>query len=452
MIGLIPLLLLVAFAIIALLFDMFSFRWWSKIAGYTGIVTATASVFLVWGKRGDYLHGLLSLDAKGIYASIIILVFTFMVFLLGDGYDIRLGMMEGEFYVLFLLASAGAVVMVTSGHLLVIFTGMEILSIASYALAALRRDDLSQEAAIKYAILGVLSSVFFVAGMALYFGETGTLMLSPKAIANPSSLMTAAGILLFSGLMFKASLVPFHIWTPDVYQGSPTPVTAFFSVVTKVGAFLALLRLSGLLINPVLRWGLIVSIVLTVVYGNFVALRQRDVKRLMAYSSISHAGYMAMALLLGEMGGWTLLFYLTVYGFMNLGAFSVITSLVEHNDLDDYRELSRASAPLAAGMAFFMVSLAGFPPTGGFLAKFFLFAEVGSAGYWWVVILAILTSLLSVYYYLRVVVYMYMKGAEERPVFAYFSTALLVMFASIFFVLELGVFPRTLLYFLKIFV
>lgn len=450
--GLIPLLLMVAFAIIALVFDMFSLRWWSKISGYTGIVTATASIFLLWGKKGDYLHGLLSLDAKGIYASIIILVFTFMVFLLGDGYDIRLGIMEGEFYVLFLLASAGAVVMVTSQHLLVIFTGMEILSIASYALAALRRDNLSQEASIKYAILGVFSSVFFVAGMALYFGETGNLMIFPEAIANPSPLMTAAGIMLFAGLMFKASLVPFHVWTPDVYQGSPTPVTAFFSVVTKVGAFLALLRLSGLLINPVLRWALIVSIVLTVVYGNFVALKQRDVKRLMAYSSISHAGYMAMALLLGEMGGWALLFYLTVYGFMNLGAFSVITSLVEHNDLDDYRELSRVSAPLAAGMAFFMVSLAGFPPTGGFLAKFFLFAEVGAAGYWWVVILAILTSLLSVYYYLRVVIYMYMKGTEEKPVFAYFSTTLLVMFASIFFVLELGVFPRTLLYFLKIFV
>ena len=452
MIGLIPLLSLVAFAIIALVFDMFSLRWWAKIAGYAGIVIATASIFLLWDRKGDYLNNLLTLDAKGIYASIIILVFTFMVFLLGDGYDLRLGIMEGEFYVLFLFAAAGAVVMVTSYHLLVIFTGMEILSISSYALAALRRDDLSGEAAVKYAVLGVLSSVFFVVGMALYFGETGTLMLSAESVANPSPLMTAAGVMLFAGLMFKASLVPFHIWTPDVYQGSPSPVTAFFSVVTKVGAFLALLRLSGLLVNPVLRWMLISSIVLTVVYGNFVALRQRDVKRLMAYSSISHAGYMAMALLLGEMGGWVLLFYLTVYGFMNLGAFSVITSLVEHNDLDDYRELSRASAPLAAGMAFFMVSLAGFPPTGGFLAKFFLFAEVGAAGYWWIVTLAILTSLLSVYYYLRVVVYMYMKGTGEKPVFAYFSTSLLVMFAAIFFVLELGIFPRTLLYFLKIFI
>jgi len=450
--GLIPLLMLVVFAIISLIFDLFSLRKWAKLSGYTGLVASAIFIFLLWDKRAVYLNGLLNLDAKGIYASLLIVVFTFMVFLLSDGYDVRIGILEGEFYVLFLLAAAGAIVMVTSEHLLVIFTGMEILSIASYALAGLRRDELSNEASVKYAILGVVSSVFFVLGMALYFSQAGSLAIDSKVIANPSPVLISAGVMLFAGLMFKASLVPFHIWTPDVYQGSPSPVAGFFSVVTKIGAFIALLRISGFLVNPALRAMIIGSIVLTVIYGNFVALKQTDIKRLMAYSSISHAGYMAMALLLGEMGGWVLLFYLTVYGFMNIGAFSVISSLMENNSIDDYRELSKTSSPLAAGMAFFMISLAGFPPTGGFLAKFLLFSEVGSAGYWWLVVLAVFTSLLSVYYYLRVVVYMYMKKGEVKTKFAYYSAALLAMFASVLFVLELGIFPRTLIYFLRIFV
>ncbi len=452
MIALVPLLILVGFGIIALVLDLFLLRWWAKLSGYAGLIAASISLFFLFSKRGKFLNGLLVFDAKGIYASLLILVFTFLVFLIADGYDLKVGIVEGELYILFLFAAAGAVVMVTTSHLLVIFVGMEVLSVASYALAGLRKDELSREASVKYAILGVFSSVFFVFGMALYYGETGNLFISPEAVANPSPLMTAAALFLFAGLMFKASLVPFHIWTPDVYQGSPSPVAGFFSIVTKIAAFLAFLRISGFLVNPAVRWFLIGSIILTVIYGNFVALRQKDIKRLMAYSSISHAGYMAMALLLGEKGGWALLFYLSVYGFMNLGSFSVISSLVENNSLDDYKGLSKAAPSLAAGMAFFMISLAGFPPTGGFLAKFFLFSEVGAGGYWWLVVIAILASLLSVYYYLRVVVYMYMKGRVEKPIFAYFPSSLLAMFASILFILELGIFPRTLIYFLRIFI
>ncbi len=448
--GLIPLAILVGFAVLAIIFDLFLGRWWAKLFSYLGVALATGAEVLVWSHRGKFLSDLLLQDPVGIFSAALILIFTFMVFLTADGYDLKAGIREGELYILLALSTAGALVMVTTRHLLVAFLGMEILSVANYALAGLRRDSLSKEASVKYALLGVFASSFFVLGMAFYYRAGGNLYIDSRVAANPSPLALGAGLLLVSALMFKASLFPFHFWTPDVYQGSPSPVTGYFSVVTKIAAFVLLLRLSDFVIRPEFRWFLAASAVLSMIYANFVALKQTDIKRLMAYSSISHAGYMALALLLGKGGGWVLLFYLAVYGFMNLGAFAVISSMAERNSLEDYRGLSRLNPPLAAFLAFFLISLAGFPPTAGFLGKFLLFSEAGGAGYWALVVVAVLATLVSVYYYLRVVLYMFMKEGQEGGF--YFPTSILSMFISLFFVLELGIFPYTLLAFLKVFV
>ncbi len=448
--GILPLGILVFFVLLAVVLDLWAGRWWAKTASYAGIGAALVGELLLWGKRGNYMEGLLSQDSIGIVAGVLVLLFAFLALLITDGYDLKINIREGEIYILLALSSAGALVMVTTRHLLVGFLGMEIMSVANYALAGLKRDRLSKEASVKYAVLGVVASVFFVLGMAFYYGAGGSFLLDARVAANPSPIAMAAGFLLLSSLMFKVSLFPFHFWTPDVYQGSPAPVTAFFSVITKTAGFVFLLRLSDFVIHPEVKWFILGASVLSMVYGNLVALKQQDIKRLMAYSSISHAGYMAMGLALGKQGAWVILFYLAAYGFMNLGAFAVISSLLEKNSLRDYEGLSRSYSPLAAFLAFFMVSLAGFPPTAGFLAKFFLFAEVGKAGLWPLVVIAVITTLASVYYYLRVVLVMYMK--EGMPTASYLPSGILTMFISTFFVLELGIFPSTLLVFLKYFV
>ncbi len=448
--GILPLGILVFFALMAVLLDLWAGRWWAKTASYAGIGAALVGELLLWGRRGNYMAGLLSQDAVGIVAGVLILLFAFLALLITDGYDLKVNIKEGEIYILMTLSAAGALVMVTTRHLLVAFLGMEILSVANYALAGLKRDTLSKEAAVKYAVLGTVASVFFVLGMAFYYGTGGGFLLDTRVAASPSPMALASGLLLFSSLMFKASLFPFHFWTPDVYQGSPAPITAFFSVVTKTAGFVFLLRLSDFVIHPEVKWFILAASVLSMLYGNLVALKQQDIKRLMAYSSISHAGYMAMGLLLEKQGAWVLLFYLAAYGFMNLGAFAVISSLLEKNSLLNYRGLAKDYSPLAVFLAFFMVSLAGFPPTAGFLAKFFLFAEVGRAGFWPLVVIAAITTLVSVYYYLRVVLVMYMT--EGRPTASYLPSGILTMFISAFFVLELGIFPSTLLVFLKYFV
>ncbi len=450
MIGVLPLAILVSFSLSALLLDLWAGRRWAKFASYAGMAAALAAEFFMWGRRGTYMGGLLVQDSMGIVAGVLILIFALLTLLITDGYDLKLNIREGEIYILLALSTAGALVMVTTRHLLVAFLGMEILSVANYALAGMRKDELSREASVKYAILGVMASVFFVMGMAFYYAAGGSFFLDPRVAANPSPLALGAGLLLLSSLMFKVSLFPFHFWTPDVYQGSPTPVTAFFSVVTKTAGFLMLLRISDFVIHPGVKWFILGSSVLSMLYGNLVALKQENIKRLMAYSSISHAGYMAMGLLLGKAGAWALLFYLAAYGFMNLGAFAVISSFLEKNSLKDFQGLSRKYPYLSAFLAFFMVSLAGFPPTAGFLAKFLLFAEVGDAGFWPLVVVAVLTTLVSVYYYLRVVLVSYMK--EGPGIGYYYSTGILAMFTSTFLVLELGIFPSTLLVFLKYFV
>ena len=341
-----------------------------------------------------------------------------------------------EFYTLIAFASVGMVLMAAAADLVMVFLGVELLSICVYILTGLSRRRLeSEESAIKYLLLGAFASAFLLYGIALVYGSTGTTNLAcvGRAVGATGGLSGAcegsvsagaaskavllAGIgLLIVGLGFKAALVPFHSWAPDVYEGAPTSITAYMSVGVKAAAFATMLRVF-LVAFPTLSpdWSTVLAIVatLTMVTGNTVALLQNNIKRMLGYSSIAHAGYILVAIVAANhLGATSLLFYAVAYTVMNLGAFAIVVILGragnEHVLIAEYAGLSRRRPMLAALMAAFMLSLAGIPPTVGFVGKFYVFSAAVEAGYAWLALIGLVSSVASVYYYLRVVYQMYM--------------------------------------------
>jgi len=315
-----------------------------------------------------------------------------------------------------------------SNELMMIFLGLEILSIATYVMAGFRRTDLkSNESALKYFLLGSFSSAFFLYGVALIFGATGSTNLlaikeSIRSADIPMSLVYISAALMLIALCFKVAVAPFHIWTPDVYEGAPTPVTGFMSVGPKAAGFAVLFRVF-LTAFPMIedRWvsALWLVAALTMVLGNVIALVQPNIKRMLAYSSIAHAGYVAVALTsASNRGGSAALFYLLAYSLMNLGAFAVVTILSRSEDkkvqLTDYAGLGAKRPGLAAVLSLFLLSLAGVPGTAGFAGKFFIFRAAVESHLVWLAIIGVVTTVISFYYYLYVIVQMYMREPNEE--------------------------------------
>jgi NADH-quinone oxidoreductase subunit N len=338
---------------------------------------------------------------------------------------------RGEYYVLLMFALVGMMLMGMSADLIMVFLALELLSIPLYVLAGIAAPQVSsEEAAIKYFLLGAFASGFFVYGTALVYGGSGSTSLQEIVAAIEAgtpdmALLLIGAALILAGLGFKIAVVPFHMWTPDVYQGAPTSVTAFMAVGAKAAGFAALMRVFVLTfpvlsvdLTPVL-WGVAA---LTLVVGNVVAIAQRNIKRLLAYSSIAHAGYILMALVpYGQEGVAALsvsaaLFYLVAYAFTSFAAWAVVIALERAEarglELDDYAGLGRKYPALAAAMTVAMLSFTGVPPTLGFVGKFFLFQAVIEGGFIGLALIGVLTSLVSAYYYLRVVVVMYMRDGE----------------------------------------
>jgi len=381
------------------------------------------------------------------------------VVLMGLKYAARQDMNLGEFCGLVLLAVAGLMIMVSSTDWLVVFLGLEVLSVASYALAGLKRADrASSEAAAKYFLIGSFAGAFFVFGLALLFGTTGSLDFSAFLAngASPTGLAPAAAVglgLILAALGFKLAIAPFHMWAPDVYEGAPTPVTVFLTVGPKAAGMAVLFRL----LVPLLREGqsaalfgpaLSLMAVLTMFAGNLAALRQESVKRMLAYSSIAHSGYLLVAVIAGD--GPSLVFYIVVYLFMNAGAFSVLAAMsrkgVEYTALEDFAGLGRRYPWLAGCLSVFLLSLAGFPPTAGFLAKFYVFSGAVREGHVLLAVAAVLASLISVAYYLKVIVVMYMNDECGDVVIEAENSALyLVLFLCLFGTVQLGLWPGNLL-------
>ncbi len=457
-----PLLIIVFASLLVLLLDVFLKKENKNYLAYISLIFLVICGFICikfWNKNYSYFNGNLILDNLSLFFIFILALATGFVILLSMKYISFQDVNYGEFYALLLLALSGVAIMLSSLDLLIIFLGLEVLSICSYALAGLKRKDKkSSEAAIKYFLLGSFATAFLVYGLALLFGSSHSTNIS--AIINffitESDLSTMGLIglgLVIIGFGFKIAVVPFHMWTPDVYQGAPTPITAFFSVVPKAVGFIVLLRIftpywkNALNTQPIF-WILWVICVLTMVIGNLVALRQTNLKRILAYSSIAHAGYLLIAILARDNS--SLVFYLTVYLFMNIGAFAAVIALSrkgkEYLELEDYAGVGFKYPWIGVTFSIFLLSLAGFPPTGGFLAKFYIFSTAVRQDLLPLVIIGVLASLISVFYYLRIIVYMYMKEPAREIEIAIENPALfLVLFLCLYGVLQLGLYPRNIL-------
>jgi NADH-quinone oxidoreductase subunit N len=342
----------------------------------------------------------------------------------------RTRLQQTEFYVLLLSATIGMILMAASTDLITIFLGLELMSLALYVLVGFRRSQLeSSEGALKYFLLGAFASGFLLYGIALLYGATGTTQLARMADflgdstlpRNP--LLLVGALLLFVGFAFKVAAVPFHMWTPDAYEGAPTTVTGYMSAGAKAAAFAALLRVLLLALGDIGReWAPMLSwiAVLTMTVGNVTALLQTNLKRMLAYSSIAHAGYVLIAVVAGgNDGGSAALFYLVVYSLMNLGAFGLLAILgregEERVQLSDVAGLGFRQPFLALAMTVFMLSLGGIPPTAGFMGKVYVFGVALKAGLVPLVVVGVLNSVVSIYYYLRVTVAMYMQEAQGEP-------------------------------------
>ncbi|MDX1764202.1 MAG: NADH-quinone oxidoreductase subunit N [bacterium] len=361
----------------------------------------------------------------------------------------------GEYYFIILIAIVGQMIMASGTSLMIIYVGLELMALSLYILAGLFKRNLkSNEASVKYFLLGSFSSALFLYGIVMTYGLSGSLELSVIAGQLKGGEMTGlallAVIMMAVGFAFKVSAAPFHFWSPDVYEGSPTSVTAFMSVGPKAAAFAALLRVFTMAFGPIrMEWEIlfIVLAIVTMVTGNFIALRQTSVKRMLAYSSIAHAGYLLIGVVVGgETGISSVLLYLLVYTFMNVGAFGVLILLnkvgMAGDRYDDFSGLAKVSPASAFVMMVFMFSLAGIPPTAGFAGKFYIFMGAVQGGYTWLAIIGVLNSAVSAYYYLRVIVRMYMETPAEEPALNVSIPLSAILFAGVVAVFAIGLFPE----------
>lgn len=425
-----PTLLLSGTGILALFWDIWMKDDERSLLGWlslTGIVATGVCACLLWGHTDTTaFSGMFALDAYGLFFTIVLCSVAGSTVLMSLSYLETAQIRHGEYYALILFATVGMLVMAAATDLVFIFLGLETMSIAVYVLAGMWRQRLtSHEAALKYFLLGAFASGFLLYGIALMYGATGSVRLGPIAAhvaAHGSSPLLVISIgLLLVGFGFKVAAVPFHVWTPDVYQGAPTTVTAFMAVGVKAAAFAAFARVFMHALNAVAAdWQTVVWAVaaLTMTVGNVTALVQRNIKRMLAYSSIAHAGYLLVAMVAGkELGGAALLYYLVAYGLMTVGAFAVVIAVARtdesNEDLDNYAGFGFRHPGLGMAMTVFMLSLTGIPPLMGFTGKFYVFGAAVQAGYIWLAVIGVLNSAVSAYYYIRVVVNMYMRQAEE---------------------------------------
>jgi NADH-quinone oxidoreductase subunit N len=430
---------------------------WLALAG---TIAAMFAVVPMAANRGQWYSNLWIVDDYDIFLHFVFLLIAAITILTSADYLKREKINHPEFHALLLFATAGMLMMAGSNELVMVFLGLEILSIATYVMAGFRRTDLkSNESALKYFLLGSFSSAFFLYGVALIFGATGSTNLigiaeSLRSSDVPIGLVELSAALMLIALCFKVAAAPFHIWTPDVYEGAPTPVTGFMSVGPKAAGFAVLFRVF-LTAFPAIqdRWASAIWLIaaLTMVLGNVVAVVQPNIKRMLAYSSIAHAGYVAVALAaVSDRGVSAALFYLLAYSLMNLGAFAVVTMLGRNEDkfvhLTDFAGLGAKRPGLAAVLSVFLLSLAGVPGTAGFAGKFFIFRAALESRLVWLAIIGVVTTVVSFYYYLYVIVQMYMREPKDEFSDVTVPGSLkLVLFVATAGTLYLGFLPASVL-------
>lgn len=429
---LLPALLVSAAAIVVLIVEAFSGdpeRTAAPWISILGLGAAVVAALALWGPSVSGFGATVRADGYGLFFTVLVCLAAAVTVLMSASYLDTVPLPAGEYYALVLLATAGMIVLATAADLVVLFLGLEVMSVAVYALAGLSRSDVrSPEAALKYFLLGAFATAFLLYGIAFVYGATGATRLDEVAAGagkgEPGVLLLLGLALLLVGLAFKVALIPFHAWVPDAYEGAPTTVTALMAVGVKAAAFAALGRVFLVAFMPLAeQWTgvLWVLAALTMTLGNVTALVQRNVKRMLAYSSIAHAGYALVGVVAAsESGGSAVLFYLVAYAAMNLGAFGVVMALGRrgepNEDLSDYAGVGFRHPVLGVAMGVFMLSLAGIPPTAGFAAKFYVFSAAVGAGYVGLAVIGVVNSLVSVAYYLRVLVQMFMVEEGARAI------------------------------------
>ncbi|MSP12761.1 MAG: NADH-quinone oxidoreductase subunit N [Chloroflexi bacterium] len=473
---LLPEIILTIFALIVLGYDLIWPGRKAVLVTLTLVAVGLAAIGAIytWGTNKTIMADTISIDDYGVLFKLAGLAATAMVVLLGMSYipegrrtqDAKRRLLaisrQGEFYAIMLFAAVSIMFLVSANSLVLIYLSIEFLSIASYILVGYLRDDsLSTEAAIKYFLYGSVTAAAMVYGMSFLYGVSGSVDLPTiaKVIAgtlpSPESLrgiVMPAVVLILAGFGFKVAMAPFHQWSPDAYEGAPTPVTAFISVAPKVGGFAVLYR-TLIVALPYFHsdWGGTIAIlaVLSMSLGNLVALTERNIKRMLAYSSIAQAGYILIGIAAySQMGISSTLFYVMVYTLTNIGAFAVaivISNALGSDSIADFAGLSQRNPSLALLMLFFLLSLAGIPPLAGFFGKFFLFTAALEQNLTWLVFVAVINSVLSLYYYLMIVKVMYVDPPESTVPLETPRPLAVAMGISAIAILVLGIFPTPLI-------
>jgi NADH-quinone oxidoreductase subunit N len=430
-IALMPQIILILAGIVLMLLEPFTSGRHKNRMGMIAVLAAFLAAYSLqyqWSNLGPILNGMIVIDRYSIFFQWLFLVITGVVAFISMRFNERESINRGEYYALLLFACSGMSLMAESGDLILTFLGIEILSIATYVLAGFKRNDArSNESSLKYFLLGSFATAILLYGIALIYGGSGSTNYQfIRDIAEAQGgvqTTTVIGMgLLLVGFGFKVALVPFHSWAPDVYEGAPTPVTAFMAVGPKAAGFAALIRILVQALPSLSEdWVAILWLlaILTMTLGNVVAVLQTNVKRMLAYSAIAHAGYILVGIVANSSQGFSaVLFYLVIYTAMNLVAFSIILSLSRKGDvgvnLDDYAGLGRTNPFAAGAFSLALISLAGIPLTGGFIGKFYIFSAAIQNGYIGLAVIGVLNSLVSVFYYFRLMVVMYMREPDAQ--------------------------------------
>ena len=449
----IPELVMSCLALVVLMLDLFIRR--KGITALLSIITAGVVGFTLLDSSGTVFSGMYIADGYGSFFKLIFLVSLVLSVLISIKYIKIEKVNFGEYYSLMLFATLGMMIMASAGDIIVLYLGLELMALSVYVLAGfLRHDTKSNEASLKYFLLGAFASAFLLYGTAMIYGLTGTTNLRAiaqylEAQGTANSALMLSVILFVVAFGFKIAAAPFHMWAPDVYEGAPTSVTAFMSVGPKAAGFAVFGRVFFTAFAHLqMDWAAIVIpiAILTMAVGNILAIAQTNIKRMLAYSSIAHAGYALIGIIAGgENGIASMMNYLFIYAFMNIGAFAIVIMLrtegFKGEAISDYEGLAKSHPLASALMLIFMFSLTGIPPTAGFVGKFYLFMAAVNAGYTWLAVVAVIFSSISAYFYLRIVMYMYMKEPKAEVTLSTSASTNLALAVTVVAVLLLGVLP-----------
>ncbi|HEX9021680.1 MAG TPA: NADH-quinone oxidoreductase subunit N [Nitrospirota bacterium] len=454
--------IIVAFALLVLIFDFFVEKKRKNILGwfgFAGVLAAAYASYHLMGLNGQFFGETLQLDPFSTFFKFVFYIACGLGILLSINYLKVEDINRGEYYALMLLATSGMMLMASAADLIVLYLGLELMALSIYILAGImRRDNRSNEAAIKYLVLGAFSSGIMLYGMSLLYGITGTTNLSlilaflrAADLTNPVVFLAMTMLVVSFG--FKVAAAPFHMWVPDVYEGAPTSVTAFMSAGPKVAGFAVFLRVFLYALEPLRAHSTVIIAglaVLTMAVGNIMALSQTNIKRMLAYSSIAHAGYALVGLAAGGPdGAASVMLYVCIYALMNMGAFGVVIMLRKAGErgeeIADYAGLGKTNRTAAFLMLIFMFSLTGIPPLAGFVGKFYIFKSAIQAGLVWLAIVGVLFSAISAYFYLRVIMVMYMKEPADGIELSVSPSLALALAFSVTAVIVIGVYPTDLL-------